>query len=92
MGDALIRFEAVTKTYTKGTLETQALRGLDLTIQKGEFVALWGPSGSGKTTALNLIGALDVPSSGRISVEGKELGRLSRAELQEGDLVFFRTR
>jgi putative ABC transport system ATP-binding protein len=81
MGDALIRFEAVTKTYTKGALETQALRGLDLTIQKGEFVALWGPSGSGKTTALNLIGALDVPSSGRIWVEGKELGRLSRAEL-----------
>jgi len=81
MGQPLIQFEAVTKVYTKGALETHALRGLDLQIHPGEFVALWGPSGSGKTTALNLIGALDVPTTGRITVEGRELGKLGRAEL-----------
>ena len=81
MGEPLIRFDAVTKIYTKGALETHALRGLDLQIHPGEFVALWGPSGSGKTTALNLIGALDVPTTGRITVEGRELGKLGRAEL-----------
>jgi putative ABC transport system ATP-binding protein len=81
VSDPLIRFEAVTKIYRKGALETLALRGLDLTIEKGEFVALWGPSGSGKTTALNLIGALDVPTAGKVFVEGRELGTLSRPEL-----------
>ncbi|HMV65635.1 MAG TPA: ABC transporter ATP-binding protein [Myxococcota bacterium] len=79
--EALIRFEQVTKVYRKGSIETQALRGLDLTIRAGELVALWGPSGSGKTTALNLIGALDVPTSGRVSVEGRDLGALSRRDL-----------
>jgi putative ABC transport system ATP-binding protein len=78
---SLIRLEAVTKVYRKGSLETQALRGLDLTIESGEFVALWGPSGSGKTTALNLIGALDVPTSGHVYVEGTDLGTLSRRDL-----------
>lgn len=77
----LIRLEQVTKVYRKGDLETLALRGLDLTIQSGEFCALWGPSGSGKTTALNLIGALDVPTSGRVLIEGRDLGSLSRREL-----------
>lgn len=79
----LIRFEQVTKVYRKGALETQALRGLDLTVQSGEFVALWGPSGSGKTTALNLVGALDVPTTGKVYIEGTDLGSLSRAQLSQ---------
>ena len=79
----LIRLERVTKVYKKGALEALALRGLDLTIEAGEFVALWGPSGSGKTTALNLIGALDVPSSGKVFIEGRDLSGLSRRELSQ---------
>ncbi len=79
----LIRFEQVTKVYRKGALETQALRGLDLSVQSGEFVALWGPSGSGKTTALNLVGALDVPTTGKVYIEGTDLGSLSRAQLSQ---------
>ena len=77
----LIQLEQVTKVYRKGALETLALRGLDLSIYPGEFVALWGPSGSGKTTALNLIGALDTPTSGKVIIEGRELGGLNRREL-----------
>lgn len=79
--NALIQLTEVTKVYHTGSLETQALRGLNLTIQAGEFVALWGPSGSGKTTALNLIGALDVPTTGKVLIEGRDLGSLSRKEL-----------
>lgn len=79
----LVRFDQVTKIYKKGVVETAALRGLDLTVFPGEFVAIWGPSGSGKTTALNLIGALDVPTSGQVSVEGQDLGRLSRNALSK---------
>ena len=59
----------------------QALRGLSLALETGEFTTLCGPSGSGKTTALNLIGALDAPTSGTLRVEGRELGELSRREL-----------
>lgn len=83
MGEPLIQFESVTKTYRAGQLETQALRGLDLTIEKGDFVAIWGPSGSGKTTALNLVGALDVPTTGKVRIEGHDLGGLSRRQLSE---------
>jgi putative ABC transport system ATP-binding protein len=81
--DPLIRLDQVTKVYQKGALQTQALRGLDLSIHSGEFVAIWGPSGSGKTTALNLIGALDVPTTGKVWVEGKDLGALTRAQLSQ---------
>jgi putative ABC transport system ATP-binding protein len=79
----LVRLEKVTKVYQKGALETPALRGLDLTVTAGEFVAIWGPSGSGKTTALNLIGALDVPTSGSVSIEGRDLGQMSRSDLSK---------
>jgi putative ABC transport system ATP-binding protein len=58
-----------------------ALRGLDFTVEPGEFVALCGPSGSGKTTALNLIGALDTANSGQVRLEGSDLGALNRREL-----------
>jgi putative ABC transport system ATP-binding protein len=81
MSQPLIEFKDVTKVYRKGALETHALRGLTLSIEKGEFVAIWGPSGSGKTTALNIIGALDEPSSGAVHLEGVDLGGLSRKQL-----------
>lgn len=77
----IVRFDNVTKTYRKGQLEVQALRGFSLQVQPGEFVAIWGPSGSGKTTALNLVGALDTPTTGTVHLEGRDLGSLSRREL-----------
>ena len=78
--DTIVKLEDVHKNYRQGQLEVPALRGLDLTVERGEFLALTGPSGSGKTTALNLIGALDEPSSGKVLVEGKNLGDMSRGE------------
>ncbi|MBN2498458.1 MAG: ABC transporter ATP-binding protein [Deltaproteobacteria bacterium] len=71
----------MTKVYRQGAVEVEALRGLDLVCEKGEFTAVCGPSGSGKTTALNLIGALDRISSGAIRLEGRDLTRLGRREL-----------
>jgi putative ABC transport system ATP-binding protein len=80
-GAPIIELENVAKIYRQGALEVRALRGLDLVVEKGEFTAICGPSGSGKTTALNLIGALDRPSSGSVILEGRDLGPLSRREL-----------
>ncbi|MXX56499.1 MAG: ABC transporter ATP-binding protein [Gemmatimonadetes bacterium] len=77
----VVELSDITKLYTQGSLEVQALRGLDLTVGKGEFTALIGPSGSGKTTTLNLVGGLDSPTSGSVAVEGVDLGTLSRKEL-----------
>ena len=80
-GTAIVELEAVTKLYHQGALEVAALRELTLAVEKGEFTAICGPSGSGKTTMLNLIGALDTPTSGRVLLEGRDLGPLSRREL-----------
>jgi putative ABC transport system ATP-binding protein len=79
-GAPLVKLEGVTKTYRQGKIEVHALRGLDLEVYPGEFLALTGPSGSGKTTALNVIGALDTPTSGRVLLEGRDLATLSRAD------------
>ncbi len=78
---AVVELSEVTKTYRQGDVDVHALRGLTLTIQKGEFTAICGPSGSGKTTALNIIGALDMPTSGSISLEGRDLATLNRKTL-----------
>lgn len=78
---AIVEFREVTKNYRQGDLDVHALRGLDLTIGTGEFTTLCGPSGSGKTTALNLIGALDRPTSGTVLLEGRDLGALDRQAL-----------
>ena len=80
-GNAIVELESVTKVYHQGAVDVFALRGLSLSIKKGEFSALSCPSGSGKTTALNLIGALDSPSEGSIRLEGKSLASLGRREL-----------
>ena len=74
----------VTKDYLdRGQVTTRALRGVDLTVEQGEFMAIAGPSGSGKTTLLNLIGALDTATSGTIRVEGRAIGGLSQGELSD---------
>lgn len=71
----------VTKVYRQGALEVHALRGLNLSIERAEFSAVCGPSGSGKTTALNIMGALDKPTSGEVLLEGTDLAKLSRRVL-----------
>ncbi len=83
MNEEIIRLQDVKKVYTTGDVKTYALNGISLSVNKGEFAALCGPSGSGKTTALNLIGALDTPSSGRIEVEGRNLADMSKADLSK---------
>jgi putative ABC transport system ATP-binding protein len=75
---ALIELRAITKTYGSGTAAFQALRGVDLDIERGEFVAVMGPSGSGKSTVMNLIGCLDTPTSGSYRFQGIEVQGLSR--------------
>ncbi len=80
-----------TRVYKIGEVETHALRGVDLSIQNGEFTALVGPSGSGKTTLLQLIGLLDQPTSGGVLIDGKDatgLNRNQRAELRKGSIGF----
>jgi putative ABC transport system ATP-binding protein len=81
MGDVTVELRDVTKVYRQGKVDVHALRGLDLEIEAGELTALCGPSGSGKTTILNMIGALDSPTSGRVVLEGRDLASLSRREL-----------
>jgi putative ABC transport system ATP-binding protein len=81
--DHLIVARDVAKTYRRGSEELHVLSGVNLSVDKGDFVAFMGPSGSGKTTLLNLMGGLDVPSSGTITVAGDEISRLSRGKLTE---------
>src|SRR5262245_9174342 len=81
---AVVEVREVTKVYAeKGQTPTHALRGVSLDVNKGEFMALAGPSGSGKTTLLNLIGGLDVASSGEVRVDGQALASLPRSELAD---------
>jgi len=83
--------EEVHKTYYLGETQIEALCGIDLTIEKGEFVAVWGPSGSGKSTLCNLIGMVDSPNSGNILFQGQEIILLSdeeRTELRNKSIGF----
>ena len=81
--NTVVAMEGVTKIYRQGKIDVHALRGLDLQVEAGEFTAICGPSGSGKTTTLNLIGALDVPTTGSIALEGRDLSKLSRKQLSQ---------
>jgi putative ABC transport system ATP-binding protein len=87
MNEAIVSLTDVSKRYVRGKQSVQVLQGLNLSIARGEFVALMGPSGSGKTTLLNLIGGLDTPTSGQITVAGQRLDRL-----RGGDLARWRAR
>ncbi len=78
---ALIETKGLTKTYKLDGIEVEALRGVDLGIERGEFVAVMGPSGSGKSTFMNIIGCLDEPTSGDCLIDGVNVCRLSRDEL-----------
>src|SRR5690554_3059264 len=78
---ALLELKGVEKIYKQGKIEVPALRGIDLTVEKGEFSTVFGPSGSGKTTLLNMIGCLDKPTSGTINFNGEELEDLNKKDL-----------
>jgi len=83
MSPPIVTSRGVTKVFTLGSVQTQALRGVDLEVREGEFLALVGPSGSGKTTLLNLIGALDVPTAGALTVLDRRVAELTRGERAE---------
>ena len=83
----VIRTEALAKMYQMGTEEVHALRGIDVEIHKGEYVAIMGPSGSGKSTLMNLIGCLDSPSSGRYWLAGRLV-----SELDDDELAYIRNK
>jgi putative ABC transport system ATP-binding protein len=80
-GEVMIRIQGLTKNYVLGTETVHALRGVDLTIERNEYVAIMGPSGSGKSTLMNLIGCLDTPSKGTYSLNGKQVGQMTDDEL-----------
>ncbi len=79
----IILMERVTRVYRSGTVETLALREVSLGLAAGEMAAIIGPSGSGKSTLMNLMGCLDVPTSGRYEFDGREVGRLTSEEMAE---------
>ena len=83
MKQTVVRTENITKTYNPTSLPVHALKGVNLVIEEGEFTAIVGPSGSGKSTLLNLIGGLDQPTTGKVSVAGTDLSGLSSNDLIE---------
>lgn len=80
---ALISCQDVTKTYVMGTQKVHALRGVNVDFHRGEMTAIMGPSGSGKSTLMNLIGALDVPTSGTLEINGRNLATLKPNDLAD---------
>lgn len=79
----IVNCQSVSKTYGEGTLEVHAVRDLNLSVNKGEFLSLSGPSGSGKTTLLNLIGGLDQVSNGEIVVDGQHIEHMAKGQLAD---------
>jgi putative ABC transport system ATP-binding protein len=79
----IIDMQAITKVYDTGKIKVEALRGIDLKVKKGEFVAIVGPSGSGKSTLLNLLGCLDTPTDGDYRLSGEEVAGLDRDHLAD---------
>jgi putative ABC transport system ATP-binding protein len=83
MSESMVQVHDVSKVYERGRQKIEVLHGLTLEIPRGDFVALMGPSGSGKTTLLNLIGGLDQPSAGEITVAGRRIDQLSSGQLAQ---------
>jgi lipoprotein-releasing system ATP-binding protein len=91
MDDVVLRADKVAKTYQEGKLRTDVLRDVELSVRRGETVAIIGASGTGKSTLLHILGGLDAPSAGEVSVDGKVMSRLSdraRGELRNRALGF----
>ena len=78
---SLLELNKVKKIYQQGKIKVPALRGVDLEVEKGEFTTIFGPSGSGKTTLLNMIGCLDTPTEGEVSLSGKKVSDFSKKAL-----------
>jgi len=81
--DAVIELVDVTKTYRSGSLEVEALHGVDMRVDEGEFVAIVGPSGSGKSTLMHIVGCLDVPSTGQLLLAGQDVADLGEDRLAD---------
>lgn len=78
---SLMELNKVKKSYQQGKIEVPALRGIDLTVEQGQFTTIFGPSGSGKTTLLNMLGCLDTPTEGEICLNGRKISDLSKKDL-----------
>lgn len=83
MNGKIIDMKKITKIYKIGDVRLHALRGIDLEIKKGEFISIMGPSGSGKSTLMNIIGCLDIPTSGSYMIEGEDVSKLKDNQLAE---------
>ncbi len=79
----VIQLKDVWKIYQMGDVKVEALRGINITVKKGEFVAIQGPSGSGKSTAMNMVGCLDVPTKGKIYLDGHDISKLEESQLAQ---------
>jgi putative ABC transport system ATP-binding protein len=82
-GDLVIRIERITKEYAMGHTTIRALKGVDLSIQRNEYLAIMGPSGSGKSTLMNMLGCLDTPTTGRYEFNGRDVAAMGDDELAE---------
>ncbi|MBN1449580.1 MAG: ABC transporter ATP-binding protein [Anaerolineales bacterium] len=83
MNNTLIEITGMTKVYGEGDAEVHALAGVDMQVQRGEFVAIMGPSGSGKSTLMNIVGCLDRPTAGQYILDGRDVSQMSKDELAE---------
>jgi putative ABC transport system ATP-binding protein len=81
--DVIIELKDIWKTYVMGEVKVHALRGLNLKVRKGEFLAVMGPSGSGKSTFMNMVGCLDIPTKGHIFLDGKDISLMEESDLAQ---------
>ena len=83
MPEEIIKLEDIWKTYLLGEVELTVLKGVNLVVNRGSFVAIMGPSGSGKSTLLHMVGALDIPSKGKVYIDGEDISSLTEDELAQ---------